>query len=73
MKYTSYIYPSGRAEVAANCLRTWIFVQNVDSNYAVVKKMFDERFPDTPRVITLASVCRPGWLIEMECMEVKKL
>jgi enamine deaminase RidA (YjgF/YER057c/UK114 family) len=40
-------------------------------DYAVVKRMFDERFPQTPKVILLAPVCRPGWLIEMECMAVK--
>ena len=42
------------------------------ADYEVVRKMFDERFPDTPKVITLAPVCRPGWLVEMECMGVKK-
>jgi hypothetical protein len=34
--------------------------------------MFDEKFPNMPYVITLAPVCRPTWLIEMECMAVKK-
>ena len=43
------------------------------ADYTVVKEMFDERFPDTPRVITLAPVCRPGWLVEMECMAMKKI
>ena len=42
------------------------------ADYEVVKKMFDARFPKTPKVITLAPVCRPGWLVEMECMGVKK-
>lgn len=37
-------------------------------DYPVVKQMFDEKFPDVPRVITLAPVCRPTWLIEMECI-----
>ena len=41
------------------------------ADYPVVKAMYDERFPHTPKVITLAPVCRPGWLIEMECMGVK--
>ena len=31
------------------------------------------RFPNVPRMITLAPVCRPGWLVEMECMAVRKL
>lgn len=42
------------------------------ADYQTVKKMFDERFPDIPRVITLAPVCRPTWLIEMECMAISK-
>lgn len=43
------------------------------ADYAVVKEMFDERFPTTPKVITLAPVCRSGWLVEMECMAVKNI
>lgn len=43
------------------------------ADYTVVKEMFDERFPTTPKVITLAPVCRPGWLVEMECMAVKSI
>lgn len=39
----------------------------------VVREMFDERFPDIPFVILLAPVCRPGWLIEMECMAMKPI
>jgi len=37
-------------------------------DYPIVKEMFDRRFPNIPRVITLAPVCRPTWLIEMECI-----
>lgn len=40
------------------------------SDYGVVKKIFDTRFPDCPRVIVQAPVCRPGWLVEMECIAV---
>ena len=36
-----------------------------------VKAMFEERFPDFPKVYVWAPVCRPGWLIEMECMAIK--
>lgn len=42
------------------------------ADYAVVKGMFEERFPDIPFVILLAPVCRPGWLVEMECMAMRK-
>ncbi|MBQ8050455.1 MAG: hypothetical protein IJ197_02610 [Bacteroidaceae bacterium] len=41
-------------------------------DYKVVSEMFRERFPDIPTVITLAPVCRPTWLIEMECIAIKE-
>lgn len=41
------------------------------ADYTVVSKMFEERFPGVPKVIVHAPVCRPGWLIEMECMATK--
>ena len=41
------------------------------ADYATVRKLFDERFPKRPKNILLAPVCRPGWLIEMECLSVK--
>ena len=40
------------------------------ADYDTVRKMFEEKFPATPFVITLAPVCRPQWLIEMECMAI---
>ena len=40
------------------------------SDYAVVNRIFSERFPNHPRIITQAPVCRPGWLIEMECVAI---
>lgn len=43
------------------------------SDYAVVKKMYGIRFPAIPKVFVHAPVCRPGWLIEMECMGVRSL
>lgn len=43
------------------------------ADYAVVQEMFEERFPGIPKVYLLAPVCRPGWLIEMECMAVKAI
>lgn len=37
-------------------------------DYQTVEHLFNARFPNMPRVTVLAPVCRPGWLIEMECM-----
>ena len=40
------------------------------ADYTVVKYMCDKRFPNIPKVFLLAPVCRPGWLVEMECMAI---
>lgn len=40
------------------------------ADYETVRAMFAEHYPDVPTVITLAPVCRPTWLIEMECIAV---
>ena len=42
------------------------------ADYEMVKRMFGQKFPHIPTVFTLAPVCRPTWLVEMECMAVKK-
>lgn len=47
-------------------LRDW-------ADYRTVRDIFDRpcaEGPDIPTVIVRAPVCRPGWLIEMECMAV---
>ena len=41
------------------------------ADYTTVKKIFNNKFKDKPCIIVNASVCRPGWLIEMECISVK--
>ena len=43
------------------------------ADYQVVKDIFQQRFPSIPKVLVHAYVCRPGWLIEMECMATKSL
>ena len=43
------------------------------ADYQVVSELYEERFADKPYVIVHAPVCRPGWLVEMECMAVKKV
>ena len=44
-----------------------VYLRNA-SDYGVVAPMFADKFADTPYVILLAPVCRPDWLIEMECL-----
>jgi enamine deaminase RidA (YjgF/YER057c/UK114 family) len=41
------------------------------ADYTIVKELFDNKFPHLPHVMVHAPVCRPKWLIEMECIAVK--
>jgi enamine deaminase RidA (YjgF/YER057c/UK114 family) len=41
------------------------------SDFETVKEMFSKKYPHVPTVFTLAPVCRPSWLIEMECMAIR--
>ena len=43
------------------------------ADYQLVHQLYEERFHGKPYVIVHAPVCRPGWLIEMECMAVRKV
>ena len=40
------------------------------ADYNTVKSLYNKRFPNTPQVFVHAPVCRPGWLIEMECVAI---
>lgn len=40
---------------------------------AVVRWYFDEHHRDIPKVFVLAPVCRPGWLVEVECIAIKRV
>lgn len=43
------------------------------ADYDVVSAMYREKFPHTPYIILNAAVCRPGWLVESECIALKEL
>ena len=43
------------------------------ADYELVNELYKERFPNTPHIIVHAPVCRPGWLIEMECIATKAI
>ena len=40
------------------------------ADYAIVSRYFATHYPRLPQLIVLAPVCRPGWLIETECVAV---
>ena len=41
------------------------------ADYHTVTSFLKREYPDIPFVVLWAPVCRPGWLIEAECMAVK--
>lgn len=49
-----------------------VYLRDV-SDYELVRSLYEKRFPNKPYVIVNAAVCRPGWLVEMECMAIKKI
>ena len=59
------------AECSFSDLSQMIVYLRDTSDYNIVKKMFEDKFPSIPKIIVLAPICRPGWLIEMECIAVK--
>jgi enamine deaminase RidA (YjgF/YER057c/UK114 family) len=43
------------------------------ADYDLVSALYQDRFPGKPTVIVHAPVCRPGWLVEMECTAIKAI
>lgn len=49
-----------------------VYVRDPTDIHAISRYM-DEQYPQIPKHIVHASVCRPGWLIEIECLAVTSL
>lgn len=47
-----------------------VYIRDI-ADYKKVESYISERFPSIPKVITWAPVCRPGWLVEVECIALK--
>lgn len=56
------------AGVCASDLCHIILYLRDSADGAEAVRLVSERFPDVPCVAVHAAVCRPGWLVEMECM-----
>ncbi|MBR3479712.1 MAG: hypothetical protein IKH32_03285 [Prevotella sp.] len=55
-----------------NVMQMTVYLRDA-SDYELVKPFFEEHLKDIPYVIVGAHVCRPAWLIEMECMAMKEM
>ena len=49
-----------------------IYLRDI-ADYENTKIYFEKNFSEIPHVILLAPVCRPGWLIEVECSAIKEI
>ena len=41
------------------------------SDRDIVERFLQETYPDIPHVLLNGKVCRPEWLVEMECIATK--
>ncbi|MEG0948843.1 MAG: Rid family hydrolase [Bacteroidales bacterium] len=56
------------ADCSFNNICQMIVYLRDSSDFTIVKELFEKQFPVTPFIIVHAPVCRPEWLIEMECI-----
>ena len=49
-------------------IRYFIVYLRDTSDYEQVEQFMQQHYPDKPHIIVHAKVCRPEWLIEMECI-----
>lgn len=55
-------------EASFNDVNYFIVYLRDIADFTIVEQLYKEKFPEIPRTIVLAPVCRPAWLVEMECM-----
>jgi enamine deaminase RidA (YjgF/YER057c/UK114 family) len=48
-----------------------IYLRDV-ADYSTVDIYYKTNYTEIPKVLVLAPVCRPGWLIEIECIAIVK-
>ena len=55
-------------EAAMSDVKYFIIYLRDLADAPVVDSYMAKAYPDVPRIITYAKVCRPAWLVEMECI-----
>jgi enamine deaminase RidA (YjgF/YER057c/UK114 family) len=60
----------GEAGATFNDVAVFIAYVRDPSDQQLVEERLRERFPDTPAIVVVARICRPGWLVEIECQAV---
>lgn len=55
-------------EATMNDVKYFIIYLRDLADAPIVESYMNKVYPDVPRIITYAKVCRPAWLVEMECI-----
>lgn len=61
------------ADAVINDISKMIVYLRDTADYQIVSDCLDKYYKELPKVIVWAPVCRPGWLIEIECIAIKKI
>lgn len=56
-----------------NDIQYFIIYLRDNADYNLVNTYMTQHYPEIPRIITNSEVCRPAWLIEMECIAEKNI
>ena len=59
-------------DATMNDIRYFIIYLRDITDYHTVEILMNQFYPQIPHIIVEAKVCRPGWLIEMECIAEKQ-
>lgn len=59
-------------DATMNDIRYFIIYLRDLSDYSTIEHLMQQLYPQIPHIIVEAKVCRPGWLIEMECIAEKE-
>jgi enamine deaminase RidA (YjgF/YER057c/UK114 family) len=60
----------GEADCGFDNVAQMIVYLRDPADYSTLRNALERQFPAIPTIIVLAAVCRPGWLVEMECFAV---
>ena len=60
-------------DATMNDIKYFIIYLRDISDYQTVEHLMQQFYPEIPHIIVEAKVCRPGWLIEMECIAEKEI
>ena len=61
------------ADATINDIKVSVVYLRDTADYIPVHSLFKQKFPNLDPIFVLAPVCRPGWLIEMECIAVMEM